>query len=620
MRISYKIIFAIWIVLLAGMGALIYHTYSRLQPDTFISLLKHQIEKNYPGSIMKIGNMDYRPGLDLSLKFQDIEVIRPEGKLGGINELEVRVPWWLLISDRGNAQINISGLELFISRDEAEGAYGSPSSPGKKSPAKIKVSLPDYLTHAKYTLRAKDIMIRDARDSSRKFALSKLLVKEFQYGKNSAFELNLPIEINHNKAKFTSELWLFGDLTPDKDLWRLNFRGEFKTRDLTDNSNLEDLAIDGKADFKPGELNLFSAVSFLIERQKVGEGKIIAGKSDLSMDFQFTAFPLEYLGIFSQELKNPYLPSLTGPSTGMVHFQRTAGKDALELVSRFSFDGTFPVDSSHTYAGKWQFTFSDAKWETSFITPHGEVSFFRRSIIDVPRGEVVQFIEEIGFMGIELDPAMTIQMSLPQFRSLVFPHYYSSQISLKDCLQGETKVSGSLFHGFTPHERFYQLNLQGNGSLKLNYLSKEKDENFSLEATDFHWSPGYKFLDPFFAASEGVFTGKVDGKWSETWNSGTWLSQLKATGLKSPSGQALALIQKLWSEFTVDSSGAPDQTWNVSLKDNTLMLNSLTIDSADPAKLTGTVAPAPKKSHLVLTYPKNKKWKSVRKDLPEFTW
>lgn len=619
MRISYRIILVIWILLFGALGVLVYTTYSRLKPETFVTLLKEQVEKNYPGSTVKIGHMDYRPALDLRLSFKDIEIFRPEGKLGSIGELEVRVPWWLLITDRGNAQINVNRLEVFLSEDDKE-IQKQPSAPSSSTKT-LRVALPAYMAHAKYTLRAKDIMIRDSRDSRRNFALSKLLVKEFQYGKNSAFELNLPIEISHNKAKFTSELWLFGDLTPDKEQWRLNFRGEFRTRDLTDKSDLEDLAIDGKADFKPAELNIFSTVSFLIERQKVGEGKIVADNSELSISLDFTSFPLEYLGIFSEELKNPYLPELSGPSTGLVRFKRNLREDeAVELTSRFNFDGVFPLDTDHTYAGKWQFSFSDSKWETSFISPRGEVSFFRRSIIDVPRGEVVQFIEEIGFSGLDVNPTLKGQMTLPQFRALVFPHYYSTKISLKECVLGESKVSGTLFHGYSPNERFYQLNLDGAGSLNFNYLYKDNTENLSFDAAQFKWTSGYRFFDPVFTADDGIVNGKVDGKWIGLWNQGTWLSQLKFSELKGLKGDLPTMAQKFWTEFAVDTTGIPNQTLSANLKNTVLTLTALTTEGAEPAKLSGSVAPAIKKSHLILNYPKNKKWKPVRKDLPELTW
>lgn len=620
MRVSYKIILIIWVVLLGAFGTLVYFTYSRLQPETFISLLKTQIEKNYPGSQVQIGEMDYRPALDLSLSFKNIQISRPDRKLGSISELEIRVPWWLLISDRGNAQINVSGLEVFLTRDD-EANLTQPSSPKFKDNKVIRVVMPEYLAHAKYTLRAKDIMIRDAQDSRRNFILSKLLVKEFQYGKNSAFELNIPIEVNHNKAKFTSELWLFGDLTPDKELWRLNFRGEFKTRDLTDKSDLEDLAIDGKADFKPAELNLLSTLSFSIEREQVGQGKIVADKDELGMDLNFTAFPLEYLGIFSEELKNPYLPALSGPAAGSVKFHRHLKDDeALNLEAKFSFDGNFPIDPEHIFGGKWQFLFKDSNWQTSFISPRGDVSFFRRSLIDIPKGEVQQYFEEIGFTGIELDPAMAIQMTLPQFRLLQFPHYYSSKISLNGCQQGEAKINGTLFHGTTPHEKFYQVNLNGNGTLKLDYLFKDGIENLKLEANDFQWTRGYRFFDPAFTAESTKMTGKVEGKWEADWTTGIWLTQLKLAALSQPQGKLSTLSQKLWSEYSVDALAATEQNWSASLKAGVMNLTTLTVDSPESAKITGTLSPLTKKSHIILTYPKNKKWKPVRKELPEFTW
>lgn len=620
MRVSYKIILIIWAVLFAAFGALVYFTYSRLQPDTFVNLLKEQIEKNYPGSQVQIGHMDYHPALDLSLSFKDIQISRPDRKLGSIGELEIRVPWWLLISDRGNAQINVNGLEVFLTRDD-EANLTQPSSPKFKDKKVIRVVMPEYLAHAKYTLRAKDIMIRDALDSRRNFILSKLLVKEFQYGKNSAFELNIPIEINHNKAKFTSELWLFGDLTPDKDLWRLNFRGEFKTRDLTDKSDLEDLALDGKADFKPAELNLQSSLTFFIQREQIGQGKIVADKDELGMDLNFTAFPLDYLGIFSEELKNPYLPSLSGPASGFVTFHRHGeGDDSLNLKAEFNFDGMFPIDPDHTFGGKWQFLFKDSNWQTSFISPRADVSFFRRSIIDIPNGEVVQFAEDIGFTGVELDPAMAIQMSLSQFRMLQFPHFYTSKVTFTDCMQGEGKISGTLFHGYTPHQKAYQIDLKGNGTLKLDYLSKENSENIKFEASQFQWSRGFRFLDPIFSAESALIDGKVEGKWAGDWTAGTWLSQLKLNGLKSPQGQLISLIQKLWSEFTIDPSASLEQSWNASAKSGVMNLSALTVDTPEPAKLTGMIAGGPKKSHLILTYPKNKRWKPVRKELPEFTW
>jgi hypothetical protein len=151
-------------------------------------------------------------------------------------------------------------------------------------------------------------------------------------------------------------------------------------------------------------------------------------------------------------------------------------------------------------------------------------------------------------------------------------------------------------------------------------MAKDKQENLSLVASQFQWTPGYRFFDPLFSSEAGVLSGKVDGKWSGNWHEGTWLTQLKLTALKKPAGEATALVQKLWNEFAVDVSSTSDQSWNFSVKNKTLNLTSLTVEGAEPAKLTGAASSLPKKSYLILNYPKNRKWKPVRKDLPEFTW
>lgn len=620
MRMSFKTLLIIWAFLFAGFATLAYLTYSRLQPETFVELLDAQVQKNYPGSKLEIGTIDYRPGLDLSLTFRNVRITRSEKVLGSIGELEVRLPWWLLISDRGSAQINVNRLEVFLNRGKESVVPLSSAKATGTSPAKIRFTVPEYLTGVKYTLRAKDIVVRDAEDSRRHFALSKLLVKEFQYGKNSAFELNLPIEITHNRAKFTSELWLFGDITPDAELWRLNYRGEFRTRDLTDKSDLEDLAIDGKAEFRPSDLDLRSKLVFRVEREKVGEGGITADNSGIALDFHFTAFPLEYLGIFSEELKNPYLPQLSGSSEGSVQFvRRLESRDPAKLEARFSFDGTFPLGPDHIYAGKWQFQFSGTKWETSFITPRSEVSFFRRSIIDLPRGEVVQFIEEIGFSGIPLDPALGSLMSLPVYRTLTFPHYYSTKVSFTDCLRNEEKVSGTLLHGYAPDARFYQVDLKGKGNLKLNYQLRESVENFSFESKDFLLSEGSRFFSPLFSADSGIITGKAEGKWTNHPSQGNWNVNLKVSQLFGATGELPGLISSLTGEFQLSPKDGDSVTLNGSLKDGMLQLSGFILEGDDTAKITGTLSEG-KASHLTLQYPKNKKWKPVKKEITGFKW
>ncbi len=106
----------------------------------------------------------------------------------------------------------------------------------------------------------------------------------------------------------------------------------------------------------------------------------------------------------------------------------------------------------------------------------------------------------------------------------------------------------------------------------------------------------------------------------ERWTEGTWISQLRFKGIKNLRGEIPVLANKMWSEFSIDPASSIDHVWEGSFKESVLQITTLGIEGADPVKLTGVMASAPKKSHLILTYPKNKKWKPVRKDIPEFSW
>ncbi len=108
-----------------------------------------------------MGNHEtFPPDLDFNLNLQEIN-LRQSGKLlGSIGEVELKVPWWLLLFNRGNAQINLTNLDIFIDHEDhlivkekkVEKAAASNT---------IKINLPAYLADAKYTLRAKGVSIRD---------------------------------------------------------------------------------------------------------------------------------------------------------------------------------------------------------------------------------------------------------------------------------------------------------------------------------------------------------------------------------------------------------------------------------------------------------------------------
>ena len=281
MKLSTKAVLAGWVILFIALGSLVYSAYSKLKPDSLVSLFNSQIQRSYPSSNLSIGKIDYVFSIDFKLSLKNLSLTKDNKTLATADEVQFKIPWWLILLNRGNASINIDNLDVFVSSEGNDSLDSMPTGRVSNSVMKIEAQLPRYLLDAHYTLRAKNISIKEMDGDRRYFSLSKLLVREFQYGKNSAFELNIPISISHKNKRFASDLWLFGDVTPEINEWKLNYRGEFKTKDTVEGFQFEDLVIDGKSTFNPTAVDLSSVIELLVEKKKIGTGEIVAKYNQL---------------------------------------------------------------------------------------------------------------------------------------------------------------------------------------------------------------------------------------------------------------------------------------------------------------------------------------------------
>lgn len=622
MRISLKVLAFAWLGLILIMGGLVYNAYSKLKPETFIALLTEQVQKNYPGTKLEVGNIDYGFSLDFNLTLKNIQLRRSGKLLGSIGEVELRVPWWLLFLNRGNAQINLSKLDIYIDHYESHEIKTSIATASPKR--KIIVDVPDYLTEARYTLRAKEVSIRDIHNARRYFRVSKLLVREFQYGKNSAFELNIPIEINHNNNQFQSDLWLFGDVTPEPSAWKLNYRGEFRTIDSNDKFQIEDLVIGGKASFKPGSLDIHSEMELLIERDKIGEGHFNATQEELKLGMSFSKLPMSYLGFIYEEIKNPYLVKLEGEAEGRVDFRKQFDLEQASINGKLAFQAPFQFSPEQKLDGKWQLNFEDSRWDISFITPKGEASFFRRSVVDLKKNTVTQYVEELGFTELDLSYALSPVLPLQNFLENTTGPFFTTNISYKKCLLGDKIIDGQFQFGHSPDHNFYQAKLteiQG-PKFELNFSNKGTQNAVDIHFTKFSWVPQYQFLLPFFGAQKAILDGKTEGRWQDLgWDEGQWLFQLNLSELEGSQGLIPEFVQQTASLFELDTKANKQQTINISTKNKIITLNSLMLENSESAKITGSLSSLPKhKSYVTLAYPKNKKWKPVRKEVLTPYW
>lgn len=619
MRLSLKFLLWLWVFLFAVVGSLVYNAYSKLNPDTFMAVLTEQVQKNYPGTKLEIGNFDYRVSVDFNMSLQNITLKRNQNTIGTLKEIELRVPWWLLVFNRGKAQINLTDLDIFVDNFKQSEPLASAT---KSVNHQVKVSLPDYLTDAQYTLRAQNISVKDIEGKRRFFHVSKLLVREFQYGKNSAFEVKLPISIGHGDTNYISELWLFGDVTPGKTEWLLNFRGEFRTRNAEDKYQFEDVVLEGRTKFKPHRVDVQSNITLFVEKKEIGNGTFFVTEEDYQVNFNFSQLPFSFLNIFEKELKNPYLATLDGNSEGSLIFHKLFEDNVLKITGRLSHSGNFVLSPKDSLQGKWLFTFDDTRWNTSFMTPQGEVSYFRRSIVNLQSGGITQYTEELDFSGIDGLIAIQALKSLDAIQQSPEGQPFNSKITIKKSTWKEKPLDADFRYGASPDLKFYQANVTTDEkSFKLNYQNLGKKFKLNMDFQEFDWDEHFVFLAPYLTLKTGHLDGKVEAQWQEEWDKGQWLVNLTAKNLQEARGHFFKVSQYFWDKFTMDSTLTPEQAWSISLRNDKIKIESMMLEGVDPAKMNGQIDVELKsKSHLVLTYPKNKNWKPVRKELTEMFW
>jgi hypothetical protein len=616
MRVSLKVLGILWVGLFLIIGILLFNAYSKLKPNTFIALIRQQVQKNYPGSILEVGKISYRFSLDFNLNLQGIQLRRNGKLLAKVGEVELKVPWWLLLANHGNAQINLTDMDIYIDHRAAD--LAQPVKAAKKQEV-IRLDLPKYLVDANFTLRAKHISIRDESNSRNYFVVSKLLVREFQYGKNSAFEMNIPISIKHKQTQYTSDLWLFGDVTPEASQWKLNYRGEFRTRESSDKFQIEDLNIGGTAVFSPSILEVESDLSFDIEKQQVGSGKFSADQEGLLFNLALKRLPLTYFGFIYEEIKNPYLVNPSGEASGKIKLERSFENSLIKLNGDLEFSGKFVLSEMDFIPGQWKVRFDDSLWIVSFISPKGEASFFRRSIFDHKVGKVIQYSEELGFTGLDLSITVATLKSLPDFISEKYDRYFSTAISFKKCLLGDQVIDGDFRFGFSPDQKFFQ-GFLGSGPKFLNLAYSDKNSHsVSLNFNSFKWHQSFKFLHPLFTASTGTIDGKIEGRWDDSWESGQWLALVNSSGLSGLDGKMIDFLSQTSEVMGLKSSLSSKLNLHLSAKNNLISINQFKFGDKIPVNISGTLR-AKQKSFLTLSYPNDRKLQIIKKEISEPYW
>lgn len=615
MKISIKLILYSWLVFFGIIALLLFNAYNNFKPENFIAIINEQVQKNYPNSKLTIDKVYYGVSLDFSLNLKKIQIEKNNQLLAKLDELELKVPWWLLLTNRGNAQISLKSLEIFI---DHEIEASSPNGGNNKKPEKISIFLPAYLADARYTLKATNIKIKDIQTEQTRFAISKLLVREFQYGKNSAFELNIPISIKSGQTIFHSDLWLFGDVTPDLSFWALNYRGEFRTRDSSDKWQLDDLVLTGKTTFFPAGFKTESEILMSLDKEQVASARLNVDEEFLNVSLKTFKLPSNYLGMLSENIQVPYLKKLDGVLAGQIQVKKNLMTSLISVNGSIGFDGDFHLDTDQYFSGNWQLKFDNSKWIISFMAPQGEVSFFRRFVVDLKTNKTLQYVEELGFENKSLTEVLKPLHSIESFISNQDSIYHTTTISFKNCFVEDKKWNGEFNFGLTPDEKFYLGNLNSEKSkLEISFLSKKSHQSLSVTLTEFNLISYLKIFDGLLEMSEGHLNGKIEGRWTDNWSGGDWLIGLKVKDFKNISGKLIDITQSLTSVFNLDTKSYSQTSMNLTAKDGAWNVKEISLGEKNKLRITGKLF-SNKKSYLSLST--SNKTAPLKKELKENFW
>jgi len=542
-RVSMKGILWTWSILILMLIGLGYNAYDRLRPEAFVQLATEQIQKNIPNSELVVGSVDYSFSLDFNIKLKQVTVVRNQTQIAKVGELELKIPWWLLVTHRGTAQVNIGQVEILLSSTDVKKIAGPESDEGEATEeAKIDIEVPSYLSNARFTLRAKDVALKNEDASRTYLQISKLLVREFALRKNSAFEIKLPVWFEHNNQTFSSEIWLFGDLTPDNDKWSFNYTGDFRTKDIEAKVSFDDVALEGSINLGLPHFTITSQTSFMIDKEEKGTSHFSLNQESWSLDLDFSALPLEFLALFEKEIFNDYFNKFDGDAQGKIVLKQKFSEDNFLLEGNLTFPGKFSF-AEVQQEGTWNLTFDNNLWVNRFENDF--IKFSRENLIAFNESEFLEVRETFEFRNMSFTDVFKIIPQLDKVSKSEVPEQKS--VLLQNITREEDSFNGQ-FELSSNHHAFNYSGQFSDGKQSVNFqLVHDVDYSLDVKIQSFKMVGGFDFFAPWITG-EGMLNLEFSGRDLNQFPLESWKLVGTIEGEKLE-GLIPSYLANIWREF-----------------------------------------------------------------------
>jgi len=580
MKNSLKFFFFILLAFFLGIAAILFIIKEKLNPDSFVQVLTRQIEKNFPESKVNFRKKTYFLGLDFVIELEDLSLTQKKIPLLTARKLEMRLPIWAFFVDSSRIKLGLEQVKIY----KKDAVINSSDKLFKA----IRFELPGSLSTSHVTLKIKDFSLINFESDTEFFKAEKLLLRDFNLKKKSSFELVLPIKKSDKFFNEENHVWIFGEMKPNQTNWNINFWGELKSLDPGDDT-LDAITFNGTSLLESKSLDLKSELVFFLNKKKLGLGNIFVGNDNFTLHFEFADFPMGRFDNFRFLVGNNHLPELV--SLGKINFDflKKEKDSSATIQGEIEFPGDFLLaPEAELYPGKWRVLVKNNKLESSFINPKGDISFFKRSVLNPDTFKVEQFSEEIGYSNLDLANSLFGIKSIFHLISSSPEDYFSTSYSLKNLKFNNLSYDGFLRFGSVPGSKFYSLQLDDkSSSLKINYQKNTNLNKLEFFSKNFSWDSKRNFMSPVFMADQGLLNGRVIGEWGEDYLQGNWDIKINSSQLLSPSGSWINVLAKIWNIFEIDPSIYPNQNWHFSLRAGLIKIKSLTLDGIRPVQIRG---------------------------------
>lgn len=276
---SIKILVSIIFTLLVLVGATLYFVSSKINPELIRGLAKENIEKNFPNTEVKIGEVDYQIGSNVSLLIKNIDFYlkSDKTKLLKLESLDVDIPLLAILTSGGAIEIKTSSPQIYVKQREnylnwkvallQKTKNIKKSDSTKETSSSTKFEVPSFIEKSKLNFRMKNLNViydQGVKQVSN-IEISKLKIINLNFKKSTAYELALKVDYNFEENKeFKTNVQLVGEIKLkellESNILKLSSQVKINSTSISDLDlklpNVKgDIVLDGKVEDLKAKIN-----------------------------------------------------------------------------------------------------------------------------------------------------------------------------------------------------------------------------------------------------------------------------------------------------------------------------------------------------------------------------